>query len=135
MTRFTDLIHNSKTVVAVAPQEVATAGKVASEIIDTQGFYALMLQVGLGDVEGSKVQVEKIEEGNEPDLSDAVEAVDTQIIGELKADNDDPTVVKCINFVPNKRYVKATLKTTGAGALINANAILFGAAIDGKINE
>lgn len=135
MTRFTDLIHNSKTVVAVEPQEKASAGNIASEIIDTQGFYAMLFQVALGEVADTAVQVLKIEEGNEADLSDAVEAQDTQIIGALATDNDDPTVVQCINFVPNKRYVKATLKTTGANALVSANAILFGADIDGKINE
>ena len=71
MTVVTDLIHNSKAVVAVDVQAVASAGDVTGEIIDTQGFYAGLLNLSLGSTASSKVKVKSLKQSDKSDMSDS----------------------------------------------------------------
>jgi len=136
MTRMTDLLHNSKSVVAVAPQSVGTAGDVTGEIIDTQGFYSLLLDLTLGNTASSKVKVKSIKESDNSDMSNATDIADTQYFGlAIGEDIDTLKSVGRVNVIPSKRYVQAVVTTTTNNALICATATLFGADVDGKINE
>lgn len=130
MTRMTDLIHNSKTLVAIKPQAVAAVGSVAGEVIDTQGFYALLFQLALG---AGGVEIEKIEEADDQAMANATEISKDAIIYDT-VETVAVGGVKVANVIPNKRYVKITAKTTGANAVIGATAVLFGADIDGNVN-
>lgn len=131
MTRMTDLYHNSKTVTALKAQSADAEGELEGEIIDTQGFYALLFQLSIGGAVG--VTVNSIQESDNADMADAVDVPNTAIIGDLTTKVDTENAVKKINVVPNKRYVKFKVTTEGAVAL-GAVATLFGADIDGEIN-
>lgn len=136
MTRMTDLLHNSKSVVAITPQSVGTAGDVTGEIIDTQGFYSLLLDLVLGATASSKVKVKSIKESDNSDMSGATDIADTQYFGlAIGTDIDTLKSVGRVNVVPSKRYVQIVATTTTNNALISATATLFGADVDGKINE
>jgi hypothetical protein len=136
MTVITDLIHNSKSVVAVDVQAVATAGDVTGEIIDTQGFYAGLLQLALGSTASSKVKVKSFKQSDNSDMSDAEDIPESNLFGlAIGEDIDTLKSVGCINFVPTKRYVQAVVTTTTNGAVIGANAVLFGADVAGKVLE
>lgn len=136
MTVITDLIHNSKSVVAVDVQAVATAGDVSGEIIDTQGFYAGLLQLSLGSTASSKVKVKSFQQSDNSDMSDAEDIPESNLFGlAIGEDIDTLKSVGCINFVPTKRYVQAVVTTTTNGAVIGANAVLFGADVAGKVLE
>lgn len=136
MTVVTDLIHNSKSVVAVDVQAVATAGDVAGEIIDTQGFYAGLLQLALGSTASSKVKVKSFKQSDNSDMSDSEDIPASNLFGlELDTDIDTLKSIGCINFVPTKRYVQAVVTTTTNGAVIGASAVLFGADVAGKVLE
>lgn len=134
MTVVTDLIHNSKTVVAVDVQAVASAGDVTGEIIDTQGFYAGMLQLALGSTASSKVKVKSFKQSDNSDMSNSE---DVPNLEGLAVGTDITTLksVKCINFVPTKRYVQAVVTTTTNGAIVGATAVLFGADVAGTVLE
>ena len=106
MTRMTDLIHNSKVV------EVAT-DTVANTVIDTLGFYSALF-IALAEQATFTVT-----ESDKENMDDAVAVPETQLI---KGKNS-------INVVPTKRYIKVV-----AGASKVAG-LLFGADVDGKINE
>ena len=136
MTVVTDLIHNSKTVVAVDVQTVASAGDVTGEIIDTQGFYAGMLQLALGSTASSKVKVKSFKQSDNSDMSDPEDIPASNLEG-LAVGTDIATLksVKCINFVPTKRYVQAVVTTTTNNAIIGATAVLFGADVAGTVLE
>jgi hypothetical protein len=136
MTVVTDLIHNSKTVVAVDVQAVASAGDVTGEIIDTQGFYAGMLQLALGSTASSKVKVKSFKQSDNSDMSDPEDIPSSNLEG-LAVGTDIATLksVKCINFVPTKRYVQAVVTTTTNGAIVGATAVLFGADVAGTVLE
>lgn len=136
MTVITDLIHNSKSVVAVGVQAVSTAGDVTGEIIDTQGFYAGLLQLALGSTASSKVKVKSFQQSDNSDMLDAEDIPESNLFG-LAIGEDIATLksVGCINFVPTKRYVRAVVTTTTNGAVIGANAVLFGADVAGKVLE
>lgn len=132
MTRMTDLIHNSKTVVAVDVQEVASAGDVTGEIIDTQGFYACLLQLALGSTASSKVKIKSLKQSDKADMSSSEDIPASQLVGLAKG--TDITTLKsigCVNIVPTKRYIQAVVTTTTNGALVGASCVLFGADIDG----
>ena len=136
MTVITDLIHNSKSVVAVDVQAVATAGDVSGEIIDTQGFYAGLLQLALGSTASSKVKVKTFKQSDNSDMSDSEDIPASNLFGlAIGEDIDTLKSVGCINFVPTKRYVQAVVTTTTNGAVIGANAVLFGADVAGKVLE
>ena len=136
MTVITDLIHNSKSVVAVGVQAVSTAGDVTGEIIDTQGFYAGLLQLALGSTASSKVKVKSFQQSDNSDMSDAEDIPESNLFGlAIGEDIDTLKSVGCINFVPTKRYVRAVVTTTTNGAVIGANAVLFGADVAGKVLE
>lgn len=135
MTRMTDLLHNSKSVVAVTPQVVEVAGEVTGEIIDTQGFYSLMLETILGAVATSKVKITSIKESDKANMEDATDVADAQIFGLAK--NVDIDTVKTIGktqILPSKRYVQVKLTTTTENAIAGAVAVLIGADVDGNIN-
>lgn len=136
MTVVTDLIHNSKAVVAVDVQAVASAGDVTGEIIDTQGFYAGLLNLSLGSTASSKVKVKSLKQSDNSDMSSSEDIPASNLEG-LAVGTDIETLksVKCINFVPTKRYVQAVVTTTTNGAIVGATAVLFGADVAGKINE
>jgi hypothetical protein len=134
MTVITDLIHNSKTVVAVDVQSKATAGDVTGEIIDTQGFYAGLLQLSLGSTASSKVKIKTFKQSDNSDMSDAEDVPNLEGLA-IGTDIDTLKSVKCVNFVPTKRYVQAVVTTTTNGALVGATAVLFGADIAGTILE
>lgn len=112
MTKMTDLIHNVKPVVAVAPQSV-TGAKVSS-LIDTIGYYALLLTVA---GEGA---ITKVQECDTEDFEGATDVPATQLIEKDGA----------INVVPTKRYIKATI-TTESAQNVCVLAHLFGADIEG----
>ena len=136
MTVITDLIHNSKSVVAVGVQAVSTAGDVTGEIIDTQGFYAGLLQLALGSTASSKVKVKSFQQSDNSDMSNAEDIPESNLFGlAIGEDIDTLKSVGCINFVPTKRYVRAVVTTTTNGAVIGANAVLFGADGAGKVLE
>lgn len=136
MTVITDLIHNSKSVVAVGVQAVSTAGDVTGEIIDTQGFYAGLLQLALGSTASSKVKVKSFQQSDNSDMLDAEDIPESNLFGlAIGEDIDTLKSVGCINFVPTKRYVRAVVTTTTNGAVIGANAVLFGADVAGKVLE
>lgn len=136
MTVITDLIHNSKSVVAVGVQAVSTAGDVIGEIIDTQGFYAGLLQLALGSTASSKVKVKSFQQSDNSNMSDAEDIPESNLFGlAIGEDIDTLKSVGCINFVPTKRYVRAVVTTTTNGAVIGANAVLFGADVAGKVLE
>lgn len=136
MTVITDLIHNSKSVVAVGVQAVSTAGDVTGEIIDTQGFYAGLLQLALGSTASSKVKVKSFQQSDNSDMSNAEDIPESNLVGlAIGKDIDTLKSVGCINFVPTKRYVRAVVTTTTNGAVIGANAVLFGADVAGKVLE
>ena len=136
MTVITDLIHNSKSVVAVGVQAVSTAGDVTGEIIDTQGFYAGLLQLTLGSTASSKVKVKSFQQSDNSDMSNAEDIPESNLFGlAIGEDIDTLKSVGCINFVPTKRYVRAVVTTTTNGAVIGANAVLFGADVAGKVLE
>ena len=136
MTVITDLIHNSKSVVAVGVQAVSTAGDVIGEIIDTQGFYAGLLQLALGSTASSKVKVKSFQQSDNSDMSNAEDIPESNLFGlAIGEDIDTLKSVGCINFVPTKRYVRAVVTTTTNGAVIGANAVLFGADVAGKVLE
>ena len=136
MTVVTDLIHNAKTVVAVDVQAVGTAGDVTGEIIDTQGFYAGLLQLALGSTASSKVKVKSFKQSDNADMSDSEDIPASNLFG-LELDTDIETLksIGCINFVQTKRYVQAVVTTTTNGAVIGASAVLFGADVAGKVLE
>ena len=136
MTRMTDLIHNSKSVVVAHPQAVATAGDVDGAIIDTQGFYSLLLEVALGETASSKVKIKSLKESDNSDMSGSSDVPESQLVG-LAVGTDIATIktMDRLNVIPTKRYVQPVFTTTTNGAVFGATAVLFGADIDGKINE
>ena len=132
MTRMTDLIHNSKTVVAIKPQTVASAEEVSGEIIDTQGFYATMFQISLGAAK--KVGTFTVKESDDASMANATDVPTSQIIGDLSKELSTDKATHCINVVQTKRYLKLSATTKEASAVFGANAVLYGADIDGNIN-
>lgn len=125
----TDLIHNTKTVVAIKAQAVENAGETEGEIIDTEGFYALMVQTMAGNASG--ITALAVEQSDDDGMADAEAVSATNIIGTGLADAGGAGV---INVVPTKRYVRVKATTSEDATEIGAVATLFGADIAGKIN-
>lgn len=122
MSKITDLIHNSKRVLAVEPETLSADGDLTGEIIDTQGFYA-----GLIVPCTSKTATLTVKSFKQSDNSD------------MSSPEDIPATNKvvgtgAINFVPTKRYVQIVL-TAKKDDVAGATCILFGADVNGKINE
>ena len=69
-------------------------------------------------------------------MSNAEDIPESNLFGlAIGKDIDTLKSVGCINFVPTKRYVRAVVTTTTNGAVIGANAVLFGADVAGKVLE
>ncbi len=123
MSKITDLIHNVKVVPAVEAETLSADGDLTGEIIDTLGFYAGLIV--LSTSADATVVTKSLVQGNESNLSDAEAIPDSNII---EGNNGS------INFVPTKRYVQVVL--TGKDTeTVGATCLLFGADINGKINE
>lgn len=125
----TDLIHNTKTVVAIKAQAVANAGETEGEIIDTEGFYAVLFQTLAGGAGG--ITALTVEQSDDNGMANAEAVPATNIIGTGLADADG---AGAINVVPTKRYVRVKATTGEDATEIGAVATLFGADIAGKIN-
>ena len=125
----TDLIHNTKTVVAIKAQAVANAGETEGEIIDTEGFYAVLFQTLAGGAGG--ITALTVEQSDDNGMANAEAVPATNIIGTGLADADG---AGAINVVPTKRYVRVKATTAEQNVVVGAVATLFGADIAGKIN-
>lgn len=128
MTKMTDLIHNTKTVVAIKAQTVANAGETEGEVIDTQGYYALMVQTVAGNAGG--ISAVAVEQDDDSAMGNAEAVPASNIIGTGLAGADGAGV---INVVPTKRYVKIKATTAVDATEIGAVATLFGADVAGNL--
>lgn len=129
MTKMTDLIHNTKTVVAIEAKNVENAGDTEGKIIDTEGFYAVLFQTLAGGAGG--ITALAVEQSDDDGMADAEAVPATNIIGTGLAQADD---ADAINVVPTKRYVRIKATTAEENVVVGAVATLFGADIAGKIN-
>jgi hypothetical protein len=118
-------IHNDMDAVAAITPAVLTATEVG-KIIDTDGAEGLELIIQSGVITTGTF-TPKIEDGDDPALSDAADVDSSLLIGTIAdatfAVTDDDTVKK-IGVVNHKRYVRLTL--TGASTpngLLGATAI------------
>lgn len=129
MTKMTDLIHNTKTVVAIKAQNVTPAGEKEGEIIDTQGFYALLVQTLAGNA--GAITALAVEQSDDNAMAEAEAVPATNIFGTGLAQADG---AEAINIVPTKRYVRVKATTGEDNTVIGAVATLFGADVAGKVN-
>ena len=122
-----DLHANLSFEVALAPQTISTDTATATAIIDMQGKSALEIVFASGTITDGAYAF-SIEEGDESDLSDAA-AVDAGDLLGATGDMDfaatDDDTVKSIGYIGSKRFVRATLTSTGttSGGLFSAVAV------------
>ena len=104
-----------------------------SQIIDMQGFDALLFAIGTGAIDDANVTfVVLVEHGDQANLSDAAavpdaELVGTEVLAGFQFDDDNET--RKIGYIGAKRYVRLTITPTGnsanpTGAFLTALAIL-----------
>ena len=92
------------------------------EIIDTQGFYAGLIVPCTSKT--ATLTVKSLKQSDNSDMSSPEDIpASNKVVG-----------TGAINFVPTKRYVQIVL-TAEKDDVAGATCILFGADVNGKINE
>lgn len=121
--------HNSKTVVALAPQAIAADGAKVGPIIDTAGFESVEFVIASGTLTDGDY-TPSFEEGDTANLADTAAVAAGDLIGTIAAATfalADDVKTKKIGYRGTKRYLRLTV--TGAniaagGGLIGAVAVL-----------
>ncbi len=127
-----DLANHISLKRAISPVSVADNTAVVSQIIDLSGYDKAVFGILIGSIaDADATFAVLLQHGNQPNLSDAADVPDSQLIGTeaaagFKFDNDDQT--RKIGYVGPKQYVRLTITPTGnaSAALIAAVAILSG---------
>jgi hypothetical protein len=119
---------------AISPVSVADNTAQVSQIIDRQGFTALMFAIAIGAVADADTTFTMlVEHGDAANLSDAAAVADADLNGTEAGQAfqfDDDNETRKLGYVGNKRYVRLTITpaNNASAALIAALAILGGAA-------
>ena len=115
---------------AISPVSVADNTAQVSQIIDRQGYDALVFSILTGSVaDADATFVVLVEHGNDSGLSDAAAVPDsdlngTEALAGFQFDDDNET--RKIGYVGNKRYVRLTITpaANASAALLAAVAVL-----------
>jgi hypothetical protein len=129
-----DLYSKLGIVRAISPVSVADNTAQVSQIIDRQGYTALLFAILLGAIaDADATFTVLVEHGDDAALADAAAVAAADLNGTAAAagfqfDSDNAT--RKIGYVGNKRYVRLTITpaNNAAAALIAVAAILGGAA-------
>lgn len=124
-----DLHNNIRQVNAFNVQSIASDGDVNGNIIDTQGYGSIEWLIQSSAITDG-TYTPKIQEGDQSDLSDAVDLDADNYLGAI-ADatfgaTDDDAVKKLGAKVGNKRYMRLVLTaaSTTTGGTLGAQAVL-----------
>ena len=118
---------------AISPVSVADNTAAVSQVIDRQGFTALMFAIALGAIaDADTTMAVLVEHADISDMTGAVAVPDAELNGTEAAAGfqfDDDNETRKIGYVGNKRYVRLTITpaTNASAALIAAVALLGGA--------
>ena len=132
-------LYNAVTVRrAISPVSVADTTAAVSQIIDRQGYGALMFAIATGSIADADATFTiLVEDGDDSGLSDAAAVVDGQLHGTealaaFQFDDDNET--RKIGYRGFKRYVRLTITpvANASAALFSAVAIL-GSASDAPV--
>ena len=122
-----DILNSIKVTPAINPGAAITGNAATNgAVIDTQGFESVTFAVQSGTITDGSFAV-KIQEGDQPTLSDASDVVAGDYIGAAisfaAAANN---LVKKIGYRGSHRYIRAVLTQAGAtnGGVMSAVAIL-----------
>lgn len=117
---------------AISPVSVADNTAQVSQIIDRQGFAALLFVIAIGAVADADATFTLlVEDGDVANLSDAAAVADANLNGTEAGQAfqyDDDNEARKIGYVGNKRYVRLTITpaNNASAALIAALAVLGG---------
>ena len=118
---------------AISPVSVADNTAAVSQVIDRQGFTALMFAIALGAIaDADTTMAVLVEHADISDMTGAVAVPDAELNGTEAAAGfqfDDDNETRQIGYVGNKRYVRLTITpaNNASAALIAAVALLGGA--------
>ena len=118
---------------AISPVSVADNTAAVSQVIDRQGFTALMFAIALGAIaDADTTMAVLVEHADISDMTGAVAVPDAELNGTEAAAGfqfDDDIETRKIGYVGNKRYVRLTITpaNNASAALIAAVALLGGA--------
>ena len=118
---------------AISPVSVADTTAAVSQVIDRQGFTALMFAIALGAIaDADTTMAVLVEHADISDMTGAVAVPDAELNGTEAAAGfqfDDDNETRKIGYVGNKRYVRLTITpaNNASAALIAAVALLGGA--------
>ena len=118
---------------AISPVSVADNTAAVSQVIDRQGFTALMFAIALGAIaDADTTMAVLVEHADISDMTGAVAVPDAELNGTEAAAGfqfDDDNETRKIGYVGNKRYVRLTITpaNNASAALIAAVALLGGA--------
>ena len=118
---------------AISPVSVADNTAAVSQVIDRQGFTALMFAIALGAIaDADTTMAVLVEHADISDMTGAVAVPDAELNGTEAAAGfqfDDNNETRKIGYVGNKRYVRLTITpaNNASAALIAAVALLGGA--------
>lgn len=125
-----DIYHRLEIRRAISPVSVADNTAQVSQIIDRQGFDAVLFAILLGAIaDADMTSVVLLEHGDAANLSDAAAVPDADLIGtELLAafQFDDDNETRKLGYVGNKRYLRLTITpvANASAALLAACCIL-----------
>jgi hypothetical protein len=123
-----DLHHTTKVLSAFDYQEIADAGTVDGNIIDTAGFEALEFILQSATLTDGEYSV-NLQHGDDSGLSDAASVDAEEVLGSIDFVDTEDNTAKRIGYIGKKRYVimqviAASITTGGflAGTAVLANA-------------
>ena len=127
-----DLFNNLKTSRAISCQQVSDNTAQVGQIIDNQGFDALLYVIDIGTLaDADATFAVLLEHGDDPALSDAAAVPDVMLLGtEALAGFDfaDDNTVNKLGYLGDKRYTRITITPAA-----NTSAADFGCvAVQGK---
>lgn len=114
-----DMHSNIGQAVAINQQAISGNGTVAGNIIDTKGFESIEFITVVGTITDGAYAF-KLEQGDDPGLSDAADVPVDEILGVLTGfvAADDNTA-KRVGSIGKKRYQRLSLVATGVTTGIN----------------
>ena len=114
---------------AISPVSVADNTAAVSQVIDRQGFTALMFAIALGAIaDADTTMAVLVEHADISDMTGAVAVPDAELNGTEAAAGfqfDDDNETRKIGYVGNKRYVRLSVVSTSvtSGATVGATAV------------
>lgn len=126
-------MHRLQALRAISPITWSDNTAQVSQIIDNQGSDSLAFFINVGAiVSGTATFAVLLQEGDQPNLSDAGTVADTDMVSSVRGTAPltaaawtfaNPNTVQRVGYIGNKRYVRLTVTPSSNAAAVTMSAI------------